>query len=260
MGFHTGKELPNYWELRETLRPARPHVRSDGLVDAARLTCSWSRDGRRPARTRRPYVVSSDSEAPCSGRESSSMGRMGAPRPLRVGEYHLAPGQGRRELGYYVGQDTCVQRPQCGLPWDSQRRCPPRTRCPASGPCARPGRGQPRQRAVQRRVLRGRATAGSLPCVSWVMPSRGQGEHPSDRIAMGQRWVSRVGERRDGGPRAARTAVFLVWDDWGGFYDHVRPPWVDRERLRAPCAGDPDQPVRRPGLDSTTRCSRSTPS
>ena len=29
------------------------------------------------------------------------------------------------------------------------------------------------------------------------------------------------------GPDAERTAVFLVWDDWGGFYDHVRPPRVD---------------------------------
>jgi len=30
------------------------------------------------------------------------------------------------------------------------------------------------------------------------------------------------------GPDAARTAVFLVWDDWGGFYDHVKPTRVDR--------------------------------
>jgi phospholipase C len=25
------------------------------------------------------------------------------------------------------------------------------------------------------------------------------------------------------------TAIFLTWDDWGGFYDHVKPPWVDGE-------------------------------
>src|SRR5205807_9242195 len=32
------------------------------------------------------------------------------------------------------------------------------------------------------------------------------------------------------------TAIFLSWDDWGGFYDHVRPPRVDRNGygLRVP--------------------------
>jgi phospholipase C len=29
------------------------------------------------------------------------------------------------------------------------------------------------------------------------------------------------------GPDWDSTAIFLTWDDWGGFYDHVRPPRVD---------------------------------
>ena len=49
-------------------------------------------------------------------------------------------------------------------------------------------------------------------------------------------------------PDWSSTAIFLSWDDWGGFYDHVVPPAVDAERLRAAGAGDRDQPVREAGL------------
>ena len=55
------------------------------------------------------------------------------------------------------------------------------------------------------------------------------------------------------------TAIFLSWDDWGGFYDHVVPPVVDRARLRPPRARDRDQPVRQAGLTSITRPSATTP-
>jgi phospholipase C len=45
------------------------------------------------------------------------------------------------------------------------------------------------------------------------------------------------------GPQWAHTALFLVWDEWGGFYDHVEPPVVEhwengspyRYGHRAPC-------------------------
>ena len=38
------------------------------------------------------------------------------------------------------------------------------------------------------------------------------------------------------GPDWPSTAIFLAWDDWGGFYDHVAPPKVDRNGygLRVP--------------------------
>ena len=40
------------------------------------------------------------------------------------------------------------------------------------------------------------------------------------------------------------TAIFLAWDDWGGFYDHVKPPKVDGAGLRDARARPGDQPVR----------------
>ena len=46
------------------------------------------------------------------------------------------------------------------------------------------------------------------------------------------------------GPDWSSTAIFLAWDDWGGFYDHVRAAVRRRQRLRLPGAGHRDQPVR----------------
>ena len=44
------------------------------------------------------------------------------------------------------------------------------------------------------------------------------------------------------------TAIFLAWDDWGGFYDHVVPPVVDRNGFGLRVPGHRDQPVRQDGL------------
>jgi phospholipase C len=71
------------------------------------------------------------------------------------------------------------------------------------------------------------AASGGLPSVSWVMPTVNRSEHPADAISNGQAWVTRVINAAMEGPDWANTAVFLVWDDWGGFYDHVRPIRID---------------------------------
>jgi phospholipase C len=42
------------------------------------------------------------------------------------------------------------------------------------------------------------------------------------------RHVTRVINAAMRGPDWSSTAIFLTWDDWGGFYDHVPPPRVDR--------------------------------
>jgi phospholipase C len=68
---------------------------------------------------------------------------------------------------------------------------------------------------------------GHLPAVSWVIPSGAVSEHPTSSIRTGQAYVTSLinalGRSREWGS----TAIFLTWDDWGGFYDHVRPPVVD---------------------------------
>jgi phospholipase C len=72
------------------------------------------------------------------------------------------------------------------------------------------------------------AKAGRLPAVSWVMPSGRVSEHPPNLVTEGQSYVTGVINAIMRSPDWGSTAIFLTWDDWGGFYDHVRPPRVDR--------------------------------
>ncbi len=71
------------------------------------------------------------------------------------------------------------------------------------------------------------AQGGTLPAVSWVVPDAADSEHPPANIQTGQAWVTRVVDAAMQGPDWGSTAIFLAWDDWGGFYDHVPPPHVD---------------------------------
>ena len=65
---------------------------------------------------------------------------------------------------------------------------------------------------------------GTLPAVSWVVPNGTVSEHPPGRISDGQTYVTHVINTLMSSPLWQHTAIFLAWDDWGGFYDHVLPP------------------------------------
>ncbi len=80
------------------------------------------------------------------------------------------------------------------------------------------------------------AYKGHLPAVSWVIPSGDNSEHAPGRISTGQDHVVRTINAIMSGPDWKSTAIFLTWDDWGGFYDHVKPPKVDGQGygLRVP--------------------------
>jgi phospholipase C len=80
------------------------------------------------------------------------------------------------------------------------------------------------------------ARAGRLPPISWVMPRMPVSEHPPQRVSAGQRYVTGLVNAVMRGPDWSSSVIFLLWDDWGGFYDHVRPPTVDENGygLRVP--------------------------
>src|SRR5206468_2747786 len=65
------------------------------------------------------------------------------------------------------------------------------------------------------------AKAGSLPAVSWIAPSGAVSEHPPGPVSFGQSYVTSLVNAVMNGPDWKSTAIFLAWDDWGGFYDHV---------------------------------------
>ncbi len=71
------------------------------------------------------------------------------------------------------------------------------------------------------------ARAGALPQVSWIAPDFRDSEHGPALVSTGQAYVTRVINAIMRGPDWKSCAIFLTWDDWGGFYDHVRPPTVD---------------------------------
>ncbi len=80
------------------------------------------------------------------------------------------------------------------------------------------------------------AKNGTLPAVSWVVPNGKVSEHPPALVSVGQSYVTSLINAAMQGPDWNSTAIFLSWDDWGGFYDHVTPPHVDQNGygLRVP--------------------------
>jgi phospholipase C len=80
------------------------------------------------------------------------------------------------------------------------------------------------------------AKRGSLPAVSWICPNGRYSEHPPALVSAGQSYVTGLINAIMQGPDWGSTAIFLSWDDWGGFYDHVVPPAVDQNGygLRVP--------------------------
>jgi phospholipase C len=87
--------------------------------------------------------------------------------------------------------------------------------------------------------------ANTLPQVSWIMPDISVSEHPPASITLGMEYVTGLVNTIMSSPYWANTAIFITWDDWGGFYDHVPPPNVDRDHEGEPIAG---YGLRVPGL------------
>jgi phospholipase C len=92
------------------------------------------------------------------------------------------------------------------------------------------------------------AAAGTLPSLSWLISTflpdgDNKSGHPPGSLCQAQAYAARVLNAVMSGPQWESTAVLLIWDDWGGFFDHVQPPavetWTDgtpiRYGHRVPC-------------------------
>jgi phospholipase C len=70
--------------------------------------------------------------------------------------------------------------------------------------------------------------AGKLAAVTWVSPTFTQSDHPRSLTATGgPDWVGGIVNAIGQSQYWNSTAIFILWDDWGGWYDHVKPPQLD---------------------------------
>jgi phospholipase C len=242
MGYHTGAEIPNYWAY------ARNFALDDRMFEPVK---SWSEPDHL-------YLVSGWS-ARCSDRSPMScvsdiVGPYGVTEFGRLVHEELVTGQTQVDLAwtditwllyarhvswaYYVQTGT---QPDCEN--DSAETCPPTPQNART-----PGIWNPlplftdvRQDHQLNNVqsvwnFYSAARNGTLPAVSWVNPSGLDSEHPPASVHQGQAYVTSLINAVMKGKDWDSTAIFLSWDDWGGFYDHVVPPQADQNGygLRVP--------------------------
>ena len=68
---------------------------------------------------------------------------------------------------------------------------------------------------------------GTLPSVTWVTPRFELSDHPPESTCFAHNWLTELVNAVMESDDWEHTALFLTWDEWGGFYDHVPPPEVD---------------------------------
>jgi phospholipase C len=229
MGYHTAADIRNYW------RYARDFVLQDHMYEP---NASWSL----PAHL---YMVSEWSAlcknahrpASCRTAPEKPTPPEGRPRYAWTDITYLLH---RRHVkwAYYVFTGT---EPDCEA--DTQLTCKPVKQGPQT-----PGVWNPlpwftdvskdRQRSNVQSLRRFFAAAktGKLPAVSWIDPTGRVSEHPRALVSAGQTYVTGLINAIMQSREWSSTAIFLTWDDWGGFYDNAVPPAADRNGygLRVP--------------------------
>jgi hypothetical protein len=73
--------------------------------------------------------------------------------------------------------------------------------------------------------------AGTLANVTWITPSCANSDHAGCGSTHGPDWIANIVNAVGRSPFWNSTAVFVMWDEWGGWYDHVQPPYVDYDGL-----------------------------
>ena len=220
MGYHDGGEIPNYWAY------ARNYVLQDHMYEP---NASWSLPEH--------LFQISEWSAFCTDplNPTSCTNALQNPNPSD-GQPHYAwtditylLHRAGVSWGYYVFQGT---EPDCES--DSAMTCAPVQQGPKTPGIWNP---LPSFTDVAQDGQLGNiqtlsdffaaAQSGTLPAVSWIDPNGKVSEHPTALVSAGQTYVTGLINAIMQSPDWNSTAIFLSWDDWGGFYDHVVPPVAD---------------------------------
>ncbi|HEX4838627.1 MAG TPA: alkaline phosphatase family protein [Solirubrobacteraceae bacterium] len=227
MGYHDAREIPNYWAYAENF------VLQDNMFES---NLSWSLPEHL-------FAVSGWSAA-CPNGDTNPMDCHNALEPPNLvtnpnATYawtditylfdHHTPSP--VTWAYYVFKGT---EPDCET--DGALLCKPRPQGPTT-----PGIWNPLPNFTDVRKDGQLAKIKSLSSyysavqeskcglsnVSWIVPNDNVSEHPTSAVSAGQTYVTTLINAVMSSPCWKSTAIFLSWDDWGGFYDHVPPPAVD---------------------------------
>jgi phospholipase C len=241
MGYHTAAEIPNYWAYARHFalddHMFEP-VRSWSLAEHLDLVSGWSAR----CRNRSPMSCHNDLSPYTLGHFDQAVDQELATGTTTIDlawtditwllhAHHIS-------WAYYVQNGI---QPDCEN--DSDVTCPPvRQRASAPGmwnPLPLFGDvHQDHQLGNIQDLSRyfAAAKAGALPSVSWITPSGPDSEHPPASVHRGQAYATAIINAAMKGPDWDSTAIFLAWDDWGGFYDSAVPPRVDQNGygLRVP--------------------------
>jgi phospholipase C len=68
---------------------------------------------------------------------------------------------------------------------------------------------------------------GQLANISWVIPTGQASDHAGGNTGLGPSWVASVVNAIGQSQYWDNTVIFITWDDWGGWYDHVAPPMIN---------------------------------
>jgi phospholipase C len=242
MGYHTGSDIPNYWEYAKQFvlqdRMFEPNA-SWSLPEHLFQVSEWS---ARCTQHNDPSSCTNALEAPGLPSDSGALRRSGVtgagPPIYAWTDLTYLLHKDAVSWGYYVVKGT---EPDCEN--DAAMTCAAvrqRARTPGIWnplPYFDTVKNDGQLGNIQSvDSFYSEANAGTLPSVSWVVPSGAVSEHPPSRVSFGQSYVTSLVNAVMRSPDWKSTAIFLAWDDWGGFYDHMKPVSVDENGygLRVP--------------------------
>jgi phospholipase C len=209
MGYHVASDIPNYWTYANNYVLQDHFFESEhswSLPSHMSLVSAWAANCSNPAKP-----------LSCVGTDQPRNRTVTQPRPFAwtdltylLHAYHVS-------WGYYLDHGAQSATNPQGVPtiWNPL-----------------PGFTDVKQDHQAANIqplttFMSQAQHGTLPALSWIVPNAADSEHPAALVSTGQAYVTRIINAVMRSKDWNSTAIFVSWDDWGGFFDHVVPPTVD---------------------------------